>query len=236
MEIIKLTASRRPEGGKGPSNRLRRAGQIPAIAYGRDHAATSIAVSPKQVLQVLSSAHGRNSVVELDVEGAEKLTVMVRDYDYHPITRELVHADFISVKLDQPVDVDVPFHCTGKSKGVVLGGILQQIFRRLPIRALPEKIPAHIDIDITDLDMGDSLKVNQITVPEGVKIRLPEDLTIVVVAAPEKGGEEEAAKPGAPGAPAAAAAAPAAGGKAAAPAAGGKAAAAAPAKAPEKKK
>lgn len=242
MEIIKLTASRRSESGKGPSTRLRREGKIPAIAYGRDLAATSIAVSPKALLQVLSSAHGQNSVVELDVEGAEKLTVMVRDYAYHPITRELVHADFVQVKLDQPVDVEVPFLCTGKSKGLILGGVLQQIFRRLPVRALPESIPAHIDVDITELDIGDSLKVSAVPVPPGVKIRLPEDQTIVVVAAPEKAGEEEAAaaaaaKPGAPGAPGAAApaagaAAPAAGAAPAAAAAGAKAA---PAKAEKKK-
>ena len=100
MEIIKLNASPRPEAGKGPSTRLRREGKIPAIAYGRDLAATPLAVSPKALLQVLGSAHGQNSVVELDVEGGEKLTVMVRDYAYHPITRELVHADFVQVKLD----------------------------------------------------------------------------------------------------------------------------------------
>src|SRR3954464_4220313 len=112
MEIIKLIASRRTESGKGPSNRLRRAGQIPATAYGRDTAAQSLAVSPKSVLQVLNSEHGQNSVVGLDVEnGEQKLTVMVRDYSYHPVTRELEHADFVMVKLDQPVDVDVPFRC-----------------------------------------------------------------------------------------------------------------------------
>ncbi len=236
MEIIKLSATRRADAGKGPSNRLRRAGQIPAIAYGKDLAALPVAVSPKALLKVLGSDHGQNSVIELAIDGGDKLTVMVRDYAYHPITRELVHADFVSVKLDQPVDVDVPFHCTGKSKGVVLGGILQQIFRRLPVRCLPDKIPASIDIDITELDIGDSLKANQLQVPEGVKLRLSEDQTIVVVNAPEKAGAEEEAAAATAAAGAAAAGAPAAAG-AAAPAAGAApaAAAAAPAK-PEKKK
>ena len=93
---------------------------------------------------MLGSDHGQNSVVELAIEGSETLTVMVRDYAYHPITRELVHADFVQVKLDQPVEVEVPFRCTGKSKGVVGGGILQQIFRRIPVRSLPSKIPSVI--------------------------------------------------------------------------------------------
>ncbi len=205
MEIAKLSATPRPDSGKGPSHRLRREGQIPAIAYGRDLAPTPIAVSPKALSQVLNSAHGKNSVVEINVDGGATIVSMVRDYSYHPISRELLHADFVQVKLDEPVEVMVPFHLTGKPKGVVLGGLLQQIFRWLPIRCLPEKIPVHIDADVTELDLGDSLKAGQIPLPEGVSVRLPEDKTVAVVNAPEKVAEEETAAAGA--APAAKAAA-----------------------------
>jgi large subunit ribosomal protein L25 len=224
MEIIKLSATRRTAAGKGPSNRLRRAGQIPAIAYGKELAPTAVAVSPKALLTVLASEHGQNSVVELEIENAEKLTVMVRDYSYHPITRELTHADFVQVKLDQPVDVEVPFKTTGKAKGLVGGGIVQQVFRRIPIRCLPEKIPASIEVDITELDINDSIKAASLAHLEGITILLSDDQTIVVCAAPEK--EEAAAA--APGAPAA--------GAAAAPAAAPKAAAAAPKKDEKPKK
>lgn len=225
MEIIKLSATRREEGGKGPSGRLRRAGKIPAIAYGRGLEPLPVALAPKGLLQVLNSDHGQNSVVELAIEGGDTLTVMVRDYDHHPITRELVHADFVQVKLDEPVDVEIPFRLVGKAKGIIAGGIIQQIFRKIPVRSLPEKIPAFIELDITELDMGESYKAASLALPEGVKILLSEDQTVVVCNAPEKAAveEEAAAKPGAPGA--AAAAAPA-GAAAAAPAA----AAAAPAK------
>lgn len=219
MEIIKLNATRREESGKGASSRLRRAGQIPAIAYGRELAPLSVAISPKALLQVLASDHGVNSVVELAVENGETLTVMVRDYDYHPISRQLVHADFVQVKLDQTVDVEVPFRCVGKPKGVVTGGVLQQIFRTIPVRCLPEKIPSVIEIDVTELDMGESFKAGALKLPEGVKTLLADEQTIAVVNAPEKGGAEEEAKaagaPGAAAAPAAAGKAPAAGGKAA---------------------
>ncbi|MDI1446551.1 50S ribosomal protein L25/general stress protein Ctc [Polyangium sp. 6x1] len=231
MEIIKLSATRRQESGKGPSNRLRRTGNIPAICYGKGLEAFPVAVSPKALLEVLKSAHGKNSVIELAVEGSDNLTVMVRDYGYHPISRELVHADFLQVKLDQPVDVEVPVRCVGKSKGVAGGGILQQIFRNLPIRCLPEKIPALVEIDISELDLGDTVKAGAVALPEGVKTRLPDDQTVVVVAVPEK-GEEAAAAPGAPGAPAAA---PAAGAKGAAPAAKAAAAPAAKGAAPAAK-
>src|SRR5580704_5744143 len=170
MEIIKLTAIPRPLSGKGPSRQLRQLrpdALIPAVAYGRDLATAAVAVSPKALLGVLSSPHGKNSVVELDVQGGEKLTVMVRDYSYHPLTRELQHADFLQIKLDQPIDVEVPFICTGKAKGLVLGGILQQVFRRIPIRALPERIPVSIEVDVTELDMNESLKASQIKLQEG---------------------------------------------------------------------
>ncbi|EYF04234.1 50S ribosomal protein L25/general stress protein Ctc [Chondromyces apiculatus] len=226
MEIIKLNATRRVESGKSSAGRLRRQEQIPAVAYGRTLAPIQVAVAPKALTQILSSAHGQNSVVELVVEGGETLTVMVRDFDYHPISRVLIHADFLQVNLDQPVDVEVPFRCTGKAKGIVSGGILQQIFRTIPVRCLPEKIPSVIEIDVSDLDVGDALKASALKLEEGVKVRLPEEQTIVVLAAPEKAGAEEEAKPGAPGAAAAPAAAAGAGAKAAA----------APAKKDEKKK
>ena len=171
MEIVKLSASPRPENGKGASRLLRRGGKIPAIAYGRELAATPLAISPKGLLQVLQSEHGQNAVVELAVDGGAKLTVMVRDYSYHPVTRALLHADFIQVKLDAPVAVEVPFRTTGKAKGIVTGGVLQQIFRKLPVSCLPERIPAYLEVDVTELEMGETLKVNQLTLPEGVTVR-----------------------------------------------------------------
>ena len=156
MEIVKLSAAPRPESGKGASRQLRRAGKIPAIAYGRELAATPLSISPKGLLQVLSSDHGQNAVVELAVDGGEKLTVMVRDYAYHPVTRDLLHADFVQVKLDQPVAVEVPFRTTGKAKGIVTGGILQQIFRKLPVSCLPERIPAFLEVDVTEIKQAEA--------------------------------------------------------------------------------
>jgi len=213
MEIIKLSATNRPDSGKSPSSRLRRTGQIPAVCYGKGLAAFSVAVAPKELLTILKSPHGKNSVIELNVQNAQTYTVMVRDFGYHPISRDLLHADFLQVKLDQPVDVEIPVNCTGKAKGLVAGGILQQIFRTLPIRCLPEKIPVMVEIDVTELDLGDTIKAGQVKLPDGVKVRLPEDQTVVVIAIPEKGEEVPAGAPGA-----AAAAAPASTGCARSPA------------------
>jgi large subunit ribosomal protein L25 len=220
MESIKVSASRRNESGKGVASRLRAAGKIPAVAYGKQLPAQSLAVSPDALKQVFASAWGNNNVIELDVEGKDKLTVLLRDYQYHPVSRQLLHADFVQIHLDQPVDVDVPLELTGKPQGVIKGGILRQVFRKLPIRALPNNIPVKIVHDVTGLDLDGHVAPKDLALPEGVSVRLPPEQTVAAIVH-EIVREEEAA-------PAAGAAAAPAAGAAAAPAA-------AAAKAPEKK-
>jgi large subunit ribosomal protein L25 len=238
MQIIKLDAKVRNQAGKSAARKLRHQGQIPAVAYGKELPTVSLAVAPKGLTDILKSELGQNTVVELGIEGGKKLTVLLREYTLHPVTRELLHADFVEIKLDQPVDVEVPFVCKGKAAGVVLGGILRQVYRRLPIRCLPEKIPTVIEHDVTALNLGDHVKTSDLGLPAGVTVRLPADQTVAGVVAPEKEKPEDveptgvaatgapgAAAPGAPGA--ATPAAGAAGTAAAAPVGG---AAAAPAK------
>ncbi|HEX9297431.1 MAG TPA: 50S ribosomal protein L25 [Polyangiaceae bacterium] len=231
MDIIKVDAKIRNESGKTSSRRLRREGQIPAVAYGKGLEAVSLAVAPKGLTDILKSAHGQNTVVELGIEGKRKITALLREYTTHPVTRELLHADFVEIKLDQPVDVEVPFVCKGKAAGVVLGGILRQVYRRLPIRSLPEKIPAVIEHDVTALNLGDHVKTSDLSLPPGVTVRLPADQTVAGVVAPEKEKPEDvegaaaAGTPGAaPGTPGAAGPAGAGATPAAAPAAGAAAA------------
>jgi large subunit ribosomal protein L25 len=222
MDIIKLDANLRSQSGKTFARRLRREGRIPAIAYGKELPSVPLAVTPRGLTDILKSAHGQNSVVELAVEG-RTLTVLLREYTVHPVTREPLHADFVEIKLDKPVDVDVPFVCKGKAAGVVLGGILRQVYRRLPIRCLPEQIPVVIEHDVTALNLGDHVKTGDLALPKGVEVRLPAEQTVAGIVAPEKEKPEDAeaaatpgAAPGASQAPGATAAATAAGGAAAA--------------------
>jgi large subunit ribosomal protein L25 len=228
MDIIKLDANLRSQSGKTAARRLRRDGRIPAIAYGKTLSSVSLDLTPRGLTDILKSAHGQNSVVELAIEG-KKLTVLLREYTVHPVTREPLHADFVEIKLDQPVDVEVPFVCKGKAAGVVLGGIMRQVYRRLPIRCLPEQIPVVIEHDVTALNLGDHVKAAELTLPKGVSVRLPPEQTVAGVVAPEKEKPEDVEATGAtPGAPAGASQAPGAtpaataAGAAAAPAAGGK--------------
>jgi large subunit ribosomal protein L25 len=235
--MAQLGADGRTGTGKGEAKRLRLQGKVPAVAYGKDLASTLLTVSPKDVLQILQSDRGANAVIEMSVAGANKLLVMIRDYTYHPVNRGLEHVDFVQVKLDQPVNVDVPLHYTGKPAGVTTGGIIRQVYRTVPVSCLPDRIPLKLEIDITHLNMSEHVATQDLKLGAGVTVRLPPEQTLIAIVAPEKEREEVAAVvPGAPGAPAAAGAAPAAeAGKDAKGAPAAKTAAAAPVKDAKKK-
>ncbi len=204
MEIIKIQAQSRQGHGKGPAKRLRREGLIPAVAYSKGQPAESLSVAPKSIELALKSTHGKNAVIELDVEGKKQMTVMLREHTYHPLTRELFHADFVHVKLGEPVDVVVPLTTSGKAAGITAGGTLRIVYRTLPIRCAPEAIPVKIDHDITALGLNEAVKASALKLPAGVTVRLADDQTVINIVAPEKEREEEAAAAGAPAAAAAA--------------------------------
>ncbi len=204
MQTISIKAARRAQSGKGAASRLRRTGQVPAVAYGKSLPSQALSVSPAQLTQVLASERGRNTVVELDVEGTEKLMVLLCDYQHHPLSREFLHADFYQIKLDEPVDVDVPLELTGKAQGVILGGTLRQVYRKLPVRCLPEHIPVKITHDVTSLGLDGYVPTRDLSLPEGVTVRLPPEQTLIAIVKEKQAPEEEAAA-GAGGAGAAAA-------------------------------
>ncbi len=221
---ITVTANARSSSGKGPARRVRAAGQLPAVAYGPGEGAHAISVFAKDVKAILAAPLGQNTVVTLSVDGAPSLA-MLKSYEYHPLTREILHADFYKVALDRKIVVRVPFHLTGKSKGVATqGGVLRQIYREIPVVTTPDKIPAEITADVTNLELGQSFHVRELTLPAGVTVKLDAGQTVASVVAPEKEEKAAAAVPGAPATPAAAAPA-AKDAKAAAPAKDAKAAA-----------
>jgi large subunit ribosomal protein L25 len=171
---------------------------------------TPIAVLPGDVTAILKSELGQNTMLELNLED-KKLLAMVRDFAVHPVKRNLEHVDFIEVKLDRPVDVGVPLFAIGKAVGVVKGGVLRVVYRTVPVRCLPNRIPAKLEADVTNLELGQHIATQDLALPEGVSVRLPPGQTLVAVVAPEKEVEEVAPVPAAAGAvPATAAGAPAA--------------------------
>ncbi len=200
-----LTASTRIAGGKTHARRLRASGQIPAIAYGKSLESTPLAVSPKDILTILKSDHGGNSVIQLGITGGQNILAMIRDYSYHPVTRALEHVDFVEVKLDQPVNVEIPLIALGKAAGVVMGGIVRQVFRTLPVSCLPDRIPLKIEVDISHLKLNEHVSTQDLKLDDGVTVRLPAEQTLVAIVTPEKEKIEAVV------APVAGAAAPAAG-------------------------
>ena len=228
-----VTANTRTAKGKSAVRRLRNTGEVPAVAYGKELAATMLSVKPKDIVTILKSERGQNTVLNMTVTGGKDMLVMIKDYSYHPVSRSLEHIDFVEVKLDRAVDVEIPLVATGKAAGVAKGGILRQVYRMVPIRCLPDQIPLKVEASVDHLELGEAVAAKDLKLPEGVEVRLPPEQTVLSVVAPEKDRTEDAAAtPGAPGAPAAAGAAPAAGAK---PAAGAAAAPAKDAKAPAKK-
>lgn len=191
MTTNTLVATRRPQGGKGPSRRLRVNGQIPAVAYGADLPATSLAVSPKELTKILSGELGLNTVVELAVEGGPNLHTLVVDYQIHPVTRAVLHADFKKIDLDAPVDVEVKLELVGKASGVTAGGELHQIFRKLPVRCRPKQIPVKLVHDITELGLDQAAHVKDLQLPEGVEVLLPAERTFAAIYAAKKRKDEE---------------------------------------------
>jgi large subunit ribosomal protein L25 len=236
-DISTLAAKKRDLAGKGPSRQLRFKGLIPAVCYGPYDKPLHVAVDPDAIKQAIATPHKFNTVIKLQVEGGETRTVLFKDYEKDPVDGHMLHADFLEVRMDKDVVVNVPVLLTGKPHGVTEGGILQQVARTLAVLCKPSDIPEKIEVDVSGLGIAESLHVKELKAPAGVKFKVRGDQTVAVVNVPEK--EEEAPKPAAaaavPGAegaaaPAAGGAAPAAG--AAAPAAGAAAPAAGAAKAP----
>ena len=234
MSVDKTTleAKSREGAGKGAARKLRSQGLVPAVVYGKHlQAPVHVAVDPKSIRQSINTPHKLNTLITIKL-GDTSHQVLLKDYQQDPVTREILHADFIAVTEKEPVKVNVPLVLVGKAVGTADGGLLSQVRRQLEVWALPNAIPEKIEADVTHLKIAMALHINDIKLPEGVSVKTNVNYTIAVVSAPER---EEAA-------PAAAAAAAPAAGAAAAPAAAAKGgdakagdAKAAPAKAPAKK-
>lgn len=177
METVKLKTETREQSGKGNARRLRASGLVPAVFYGRGVATRALAVSPKDLKAAVSGEFGLNRVLELQI-GNESLKALLTDYQYHPVSRELLHADFVGVEEGREVNVEVPLEFVGKAKGIIMGGNVRQVFLKLPVRCLPANIPAKLTHDVSGLDVEDTVMVSELTLPEGVTVRLRPSQTV----------------------------------------------------------
>jgi len=238
MSIVRsiLEAKPRQGAGKGAARKLRAQGLVPAVVYGKHlEKPVQVAVDPAAVRAAINTPQKMNTLITVKADGVEH-QVMLKEYQHDPITRALLHVDFVEVRENEPVRVNIPLVLIGKAEGVLVGGILQQTRRELEVFSLPGAIPEKIEADVTHLKIAQALHINDVKLPEGVKVRTHVNFTVAVVAVPEK--EEvapvAAAVPGAPVEGAPVEGAPAEGAAAAAPAAGAPAAPGAPAAGGEK--
>jgi large subunit ribosomal protein L25 len=192
MESQTLQAEVREERGKGPARRLRQRGLIPAVFYGPDVEPTPIAVSPKDIHRLLSTDYGRNTVVKLTMGDRSELA-LCKAVDVDPVSRDLVHVDFYRVQEDREVEVEVPFRTHGRSEGVKAGGTLHVTLRSLPVRTTPGRIPPAIEVDVTKLQIGDVVRVQDLQLGEGVSVmRAPHRTLVTVMAESKRVAEDEA--------------------------------------------
>ena len=194
MELIELKTNIRTTTGNGTARRLRRAGQIPAVFYGPETESVLLSVDINDLGMVLQKGRiGQvllNLVIQNDGETSTK-TVMIKELQIHPVSRNFLHIDFYEITMDSKIVVNVPVITTGKSKGVEIGGILQIIRRELEVQCLPLDVPESIEIDITDLNIGDSIHVGDIPWQSDIKFLGDENFTVVTIVSPKIEEEEE---------------------------------------------
>ena len=209
MASMVVEAESRSSFGKGPNRRLRASGKVPAILYGSAKEAVALAVDPEEVVNIIRSHGGVNTIFELKIKGAKGAksseNVMIKDYQLEPVDHALLHADLIRIAMGKEMTLSVTIELTGTAEGVKTGGgMLDFVTRAVDVSCLPKDIPETIVADVTELDIGDYIRVSDLEVPEGVTIISDGNVVLAHVLAPkaeevEEPTEEEAAAAAAAG-------------------------------------
>jgi large subunit ribosomal protein L25 len=183
-----LTAQVRKELGKGAARKLRAAGLLPAVKYGHGEETAHIKIERKEFEDFLTATRGESSIINLKV-GRKTQKAMVKRMARDPVTGSIQHVDFIVLHKGEEVTVRVPIVLTGEPAGVKLGGVLDQLERQVRIKSIPKNIPAHLEIDITEMEIGDSFHIKDLPQENITILADPED-TVVTILAPRKIVEE----------------------------------------------
>ena len=195
MRTIELDVERRSTKGKNEARRARAGGKIPAVVYGAGKITVPITVDRKALSDAFRNGAGENAIFLLKLSGSDQSRhAMIKDFQRDPVSRKPVHIDFIRVLMDEKIRLEVAIEVVGTAKGVKIeGGILDFVTRQVEIECLPGNIPPHLPIDVTDLAIGDALRVSQIPAIEGVTIVDDPDKVLVHVVHPTQVEEPVAA-------------------------------------------
>ncbi len=188
-----LSVDLRERSGKGAARKLRAAGRIPGVVYGKGRATTPIALDPHALDRLLKTSEaGLNTLIELTVNGRDgRTTVLVKELQRDPVRGGLLHADLYEVDLTRTIEVEVPIHLIGRPRGVEMGGILDQTLRTIEVECLPSDIPDEVEFDVSHLEIGDVVHVSDLPIPSNVELQTDAHLGVAHVILP---AAEEAAE------------------------------------------
>jgi len=204
-DTVTIQATKREQSGKGFARSLRRAGKIPAVVYGHGYEPVSITLDGIVLNKMFQPGHEDAAEFQLidlkiDSDGSPiENKVMIKDIQRHPLQQHIEHIDFFAVKMDEPIVAPVHIRLHGKPEGVKLGGILRHILREIEVKSLPADIPSHIDLEIEHLQVGDSIHVSDLQVPENVNVLTDSSAAVVNIMLPtviEEPEEEEGLEEG----------------------------------------
>jgi large subunit ribosomal protein L25 len=181
---VSLAVRPRPGNGKGEARSLRQQGRVPAVAYGSGLSAMPLSVDARDLYHALRTDAGTNAIIQMELDGETHLT-LAREIHRHPVRREILHVDFVTVNRDVKVTVDVVIHLVGDAPGVDEGGVLDQVRFTVPIEVLPLEVPESFELDVSDMQMGDVKRVDDLVVPAGVTVLDDPEWSVVTLNAPQ---------------------------------------------------
>lgn len=196
MKAIELEAKHRSKTGKGAARSLRRQGLIPAIFYGKDAPPRPLALDSLELKRKLTKVRSENIIFALKIRDDDQTVdkiAMLREIQTDPLKREIIHTDFYEIAMDKKISLKVPLRINGRAKGIEEGGILQTVTREIELECLPTDIPEFIEVDVSQLDIGESIHVKDLALRSTFRILADDSLTLVTVVPPE--AEEKAAAP-----------------------------------------
>jgi len=190
MATVSLSANARDGKGKGAARSLRSQGQVPAVIYGHGRDPQALALNARDLDKMLSHIQAESTVIEVTV-GGQTAKTLIREIQRHPIKRQILHVDFQALVAGEKVTVSIPIVLQGIPEGVRLeGGVLDQTLREIEIEVDPSNIPDHVEYDVTNMVIGDSVHISDLKVPEGVEVLNDPETSVAVLAAPRAVIEE----------------------------------------------
>jgi large subunit ribosomal protein L25 len=202
-ERVKLMVQNRSVLGSAESRRLRRQGLIPGVLYGRE-TPVAITITERDLRTAITGAGGSHAVLDVVVEGGQSHSSVLKEFQLDPIRGYITHVDLQEVRLDQPIHATVSVTLVGEAVGAKEGGVLTQVTNSVNIEALPLEVPEHLEVDVSNLGIGDSARLSEVTIPEGVTLLDdPETTVLATVTMPRAEEEPETVAEGEEGAEAA---------------------------------